>query len=152
MPFVVVWVFPCSSCTLRIILTSCRFRVCRIWKVTGFFPSSRLGSILCNITRCSLVLCRVVILAFSLFSIVTSSHGVIIPQDVTNALVVKVFHPHEVPSAFGSFLDAEETNLLFGIPSPTRGPVGVVPPLLRQSYPFLVYLLSECLLVKKEDV
>ena len=78
--------------------------------------------------------------------------GVIIPQDVINALVVKVFHPHEVSSAFGSFLDAEETNLLFGIPSPPRGPVGLVPPLLRPSYPLLVYLLSECLLLKKGDV
>jgi len=55
--------------------------------------------------------------------------GVIIPQDVINALVVKVFHLHEVPSAFGSFLPAEEANLLFGVPSPPRGPVGVVPPL-----------------------
>ena len=78
--------------------------------------------------------------------------GVIIPQDVINALVVKVFHPHEVSSAFGSFLDAEETNLLFGIPSPPRGPVGVVPLLLRPSYPLLVYLLSECLLLKKGGV
>ena len=79
--------------------------------------------------------------------------GVIISQDVINAFVVKVFRPHEVPSAFGSFLDAEETNLLFGIPSPPRGPVGVVPPLLRPSYPLLVYLLSECLLLlKKGDV
>ena len=78
--------------------------------------------------------------------------GVIIPQDVINALVVKVFRPHEFPAAFGSFLDAEETNLLFGIPSPPRGPVGVVPPLLLPSYPLLVYLLSECLLLKKGGV
>jgi hypothetical protein len=78
--------------------------------------------------------------------------GVIIPQDIINALVVNVFHPHEVPSAFGSFLDAEETNLLFGIPSPPRGPVGVVPPLLRPIYLLLVFLLSECLLLKNGGV
>jgi len=77
--------------------------------------------------------------------------GVIIPQDVINALVVKVFHPHEVSSAFGSFLAAEEANLLFGVSSPPRRPVGVVPPCSVQvSHCWCV--ISECLLLKKGGI